>query len=301
LSGAVLIAFVLAIYLPHAAFRLWTERYVDLGRRRDASYFDELVAPILPSALLHFQTWLIIHGVCVVRNLLRPAPQWHFPGADWGLILTLYSDTSVASIAAITSDWYLLMWPVAYVVVLSAVVFVNGLVFGSGLLIGIYVAADPVVFPGVREQAQAEGWWNKVKLYVRGVVVSFWKLFYYENLVLLAPWGLLKPFVFVKTKDGSLFHGRFETYEKTREGQVDAIILRQATRFSRRPIREALADGEHPLRSLQGSLYLKWSEIADINTTEPGEIQRLWKRYETRRRHMISLRPPDAPPLPPRV
>ena len=103
------------------------------------------------------------------------------------------------------------------------------------------------------------------------------------------PWNVLRPYVFVKTKDGSLFHGRFETYESTREGEIDRIVLRQASRFSRQPIRESLAKGEHPLRQLSGALVLKWSEIADINTTVPGEIQRLWTRWE-------KMRAKDQPP-----
>jgi len=283
-TGASLIAFVLAIYLPHAFFKTWAERYVDFGRRKDSSQFDDLVAPILPSAVFHIQTWVVIHTVCGLHNLtLRNYAAWTFPGVDWRLLLSLSEQRSVAQLSSAASDWDFLIWPCAYVVILTLITFINGVAYGRGALNGIYASADDALYPGARAIVSPSGVWGKMKVFLAASVFWAWKLVYYETFVGMFPWTVLKPFVFVKTKDGGLFHGRFESYEKLPNGTVETIFLKQVSRFSRRPIREALADGEHPLRPLTGVLALKWCEVADINTTTPGEIRRLWQRWEAMR------------------
>jgi hypothetical protein len=287
-NGVSLITFLLAVYLPHAFFKIWAERYVDLGRRRDTSQFDEIVAPVLPSTFLHLQSWLIVHSVCLIHNLVLPT-RWEFPGPDWRLVLTISNEASIQRVGEVLNDWDALMWPIGYVTVLAFTTFINGLSFGRGALIGLYTTADPELYPGARALVTPRTWWSKVKIYVGGVAFWMWKLFYYENFVSLFPWTVLKPFVFVKTKDGELFHGRFQSYEKTRDGQIDTVTIGQASRFTRRSIREALRDGEHPLRPLKGVLLIKWHEIVDINTTVPEEIRELWKRWE-------ALRVKDRPP-----
>lgn len=281
MTGASLIAFVLAIYLPHAFFKTWAERYVDFGRRKNSSQFDDLVAPILPSGVFHLQTWLVIHFVCFLHNLaLRSDARWGFPGVDWRLMLSLSDQRSVTQLSNAASDWDFLMWPVAYVVALTLITFINGVAYGRGALNGIYASADESIYPGVRASVAPSGFWARMKVYVAASVFWAWKLVYYETFVAMFPWAALKPFVFVKGKDGALFHGRFESYEKMPNGEIETIYLKQVSRFTRRPIREALADGEHPLRPLKGVLALKWCEIADINTTTPDEIRRLWRRWE---------------------
>lgn len=292
MTGASLVAFLLAIYLPHAFFKIWAERYVDLGRRKNVTQFDEIVAPILPSVCLHLQSWLVICGLCLAQNVLALPfrwKHWSFPGADWHLLLTLSESGSIAKLGAILEDRYTLMWPVAYAAILLFVTFINAVSFGRGALNGIYVKADETIYPGARNAVSLSTFAGRTKVYVAAAAFWFWKLFYWETFVTVFPWNALKPFVFVKTKDGALFHGRFESYEPSREGDIDRIVLRQASRFTRRSIREAIKDGEHPLRPLKGVLVIKWSEVADVNTTVPGEIERLWKRWE-------KMRAKDVPP-----
>ena len=280
MTGASLIAFLLAVYLPQALFKTCAERYIDLGRRKNVSQFDEIVAPIFPSLLLHMQSLAIVQAVCALQRLL-PFEPWRFPGPDWATLLTLSDRATINRVGAMLSDWDAMQWPISYVTVLALVTFVNGMLFGRGALMGIYAAADEQISPGARKQALPTGrGWGRFKSYVAAIAFKVWKLFYWDSFVTVFPWSVLKPFVFVKTKDGSLFHGRFESYETTREGDIDRLVLRQASRFTRRQIREALKEGEHPLRPLKGVLVLKWSEIADINTTVPQEIRDLWIRWE---------------------
>jgi hypothetical protein len=276
-TGASLIAFVLAIYLPHSFFKTWAERYVDFGRRKDSSQFDDLVAPILPSVVFHVQAWTVVHTICVTHNALMRS-RWMFPGVDWRLLFTLSSDSSVQRLSHAASDWYFLMWPIAYAVVLGCVTFVNAVAYGRGALNGIYASADESLYPESKFAVARKGLAG-LKVYVAACFFWAWKLVYYETFVAMFPWAVLNPFVFVKTKD-ALFHGRFESYEKSSKGEIETIYLKQVSRFTRRPIREALADGEHPLRPLKGVLVLKWTEVDDINTTTPDEIRRLWQRWE---------------------
>ncbi|MBV9494446.1 MAG: hypothetical protein JOZ54_09370 [Acidobacteria bacterium] len=280
MNGVALAVFLLAIYLPHTFFRAIAERYVDLGRRRDVSQFDEIVAPIIPSALFHLQTWIVVHGLCFVRNRIPLGAPWQFPTVDWRLVLTLGSDTSLDPLIAVLDDRYRLMWPLAYVIALTFVTFINAISLGRGALLGLYTTADPDIYPAAQAQVDRRGFWNPIKIYVAGTAFWAWKLFYWESFVPMFSWAVLKPFVFVKTKEGTLFHGRFERYGKSKDGEIDTIAILQASRFTRRPIREALRAGEHPLRGLKGMLILKWSEVADINTTVPNEIRDLWKRWD---------------------
>jgi hypothetical protein len=160
-TGASLIAFVLAIYLPHAFFKTWAERYVDFGRRKDSSQFDNFVAPILPSVVFHIQTWIIIHLTCLLHNLaLRSHSRWTFPGVDWRLLLSLSTQRSVSQLSRSVSDWDVLMWPMAYVVALALVTFVNGVAYGRGALNGIYASADESIYPGRRLVVAPHGFWG---------------------------------------------------------------------------------------------------------------------------------------------
>lgn len=280
MNGVALAVFLLAVYLPHTFFRAIAARYVDLGRRRDVSQFDEIVAPIIPSALFHLQTWIVVHGLCFVRNRIPLGASWQFPAVDWRLVLTLGGDASLNPVIAVLDDRYRLMWPLAYVVTLTLVTFINAIAFGRGALLGLYATADPDIHPAAGAQINQRVFWNRIKIYVAGAAFWAWKLFYWESFVPMFSWMVLKPFIFVKTKDGALFHGRFERYEKSKDGEIDTIAIVQASRFTRRPIREALRAGEHPLRELRGMLILKWNEIVDINTTVPNEIRDLWKRWD---------------------
>lgn len=292
MTGASLVAFLLAIYLPNAFFRIWAERYVDLGRRKDVSQFDEIVAPILPSVFLHLQAWLLIHAICFIQNSAASVFRWErwvFPGADWHLLLTLSESQSIARLGHVLDDTYALIWPASYSAILLFVTFINAVSFGRGALNGIYVSADEIIYPNARDVVRVSSFGGRAKAYIAAAAFWFWKLFYWESFVNIFPWTVLKPFVFVKTKDSALFHGRFDSYELNREGGIDRVVLRQASRFTRRSIRDAIKDGEQPIRPLKGVLVLQWSEVVDINTTVPGEIQRLYGRYE-------NLRAKNMPP-----
>jgi len=120
-TGVSLVAFLLAIYLPSAFFRTWAERYVDLGRRKNVSQFDEIVAPIIPSLFLHFQAWLAICLGCVMHKIIAAVFRWEpwsFPGVDWRLLLTLSDASGVERLVRTLEDPYLVMWPMSYAAVL---------------------------------------------------------------------------------------------------------------------------------------------------------------------------------------
>lgn len=278
MTGALLVAFLIYVYFPHIFFRVWVERYVDLGRRKDVSQFEEIISTILPASVFHLQ------ALCVIWILTLPDVV-SFPGPDWKLLLSLHSPAGYSRLAEYLSDPFQIMWPVAYFVILLAVTFVNGVGFGRGIFLGFHLGANPKVYPNARAiftRHNRGGYFIKVVL--PGVFFWFWKLTYQENFIRLFQWNVLRPFVFVKTKDGYLFHGRYEDYDKDSDGNINGVFLTKVSRFTRQPLRDALRSGENPIRSLEGILYLKWSEVSDINTTNPGEIGRIWRRYEEIRR-----------------
>jgi hypothetical protein len=58
-------------------------------------------------------------------------------------------------------------------------------------------------------------------------------------------------------------------------------------------LQDVLARGENPISRLEGEIYMKWSEIVDINVTTPGKLAELWQQYE-RQRLAARTSGPDA-------
>jgi hypothetical protein len=71
-TGVVLFAFVVYLYLPHVVFKTAAELFVDLGRKQNASQLEEIVAAVLPSSLVHIQSE---RGTVTSRTVLTLRPQ----------------------------------------------------------------------------------------------------------------------------------------------------------------------------------------------------------------------------------
>lgn len=270
MTGSLLLGFVVYFYLPHALFKIWAERSVDLGRKRDSSQVEEITSAILPTSFLHLQALIVI-------RLTTSLPWLSFPWVDWDLILGVGGATGLSRYLA---DFDHSIWAFCYVFILYALAFINGAIFGKGMLVGLCAEAPKDVFPDAAASVEPSEWYGRFKLQVAGGAFWVWKLLYHEYTVPIFPWAYLRPWVFVKTLDGHLFHGRFSGYDKTIDGQVESIRIEQVSRFSRQPVRQCLNSGENPIRQVDGVLYMKWDRIADINTTLPSTIGALWKSYE---------------------
>lgn len=274
MTGAILFAFVVYGYLPHAIFKASAERFIDLGRRKDATQVEEIFSALLPSALLHAQTLILLAllGWFTCGWLEMPPP-------DWRLLAGLSTDEGYPALGQRFSSEYGLWLPLTYLGAVGLVSAMNGLAFGRGILLGV---GEEITIPKPGKL------YSKFKLYGSTIAAWAWKLVYQEYLVSYFAWQVQQTFAFVKTKDGSLFHGQFIKYEKNTDGSLESIFLSNVSRFSRLKHREAIERGENPIRPMYGYLQIKWCEVADVNITVPGVIEDLYDSYEKQRKQHMS-------------
>lgn len=286
MTGAILVSFVLYAYLPHAIFKVFAERSIDLGRRKDASQVEEIAFVLIPATVLHIQAIVILKFLWLLGAAMPPP--------DLTLIGSLAEPEGYRALAARLSDSRGLYWPVVYFLLVLWLAAINGLAFGRGMLQALTSGTEPREFDppelGLRElptrlyrQLKAcftsQSRYLCFKDFISNSAAYGWKLIYQENLVSIYPWTLEKPLVFVKEKDGSLFHGTFVRYDKAGDGCIEAIYLDDVSRFARSH-RDSIRRGENPIHPLYGTLYIKWSEIADINVTLDGVIEDLYSKYQ---------------------
>jgi hypothetical protein len=106
-------------------------------------------------------------------------------------------------------------------------------------------------------------------------------MFYGDNEIVFYAWVIRSSAVWIRTKE-RLFYGFVHSYEKDSKGEIEYVALTDAYRFSRRPVEACLADGQNPLSSFPGTLLIRWSEVVDINLTEPQSFIALHNSYAER-------------------
>lgn len=277
MTGVVLLAFFAYLYLPHVVFKTAAELFVDLGRKQNASQLEEIASAVLPSALLHILTLLFFRIVGAVTPL-------ELPGVDWPLIASAISGETRQMAAVVGSRQ--MTWTIAYGFGVMCVAAVNGALYGRSVYRRVVSSADPTLHPDRAIDARpARG-----LIAYLSFVPALWNFIYGEYYVAIHRWSILSPFVFVKTKEGQLLHGRFLRYDRDRDGKIEAITLVQVSRYTREKLHEVLARGANPISRLEGEIYMKWDEIVDINVTTPGKLTELWQRYENGRVRDASIR-----------
>jgi hypothetical protein len=270
--GLILLAFITFVSLPHILFKTSAELFIDLGRRPDVSELEEIVTSIAPAIVLN----LISLGIIRIAEFARVG---EIARPDWPLIIRLlFADHGGELLAKYCESPHAFYDPLRYVIILMLVSFVNGSAYGRAVELATLLSADENVFPGI-EEVQPKTSWQRLKLMMSRWADVGWSPFYQEYRHHLYPWSALKPYMYVRTVDANIYHGRFVNYEKTKDGDIESIRLEEVTRI--RHNRDALiARGENPLRPLEGSLYMKWDRIADVNTVPPNHILGLWTEYE---------------------
>lgn len=282
MTGLVLLAFFAYLYLPHVLFKTAAELFVDLGRKQNASQLEEIASAVLPSALLH----LLTLGLFGIIGALTP---FKLPGVDWSLIASAVSgETRQMGALLETRQMY---WTVAYCIGLTGVAAANGALYGRSGYLKVILSADPLLYPDGAKRAQQV---SRVRAYFIFVATFLWDFIYSEYYVAIHRWSILSPFVFVKTKEGQLLHGRFRRYDRNRNGEIEAITLVQVSRYTREKLYEVLARGANPVSRLEGEIYIKWSEIVDINVTTPAKLTELWQQYEAERVRTQASQPDDS-------
>jgi uncharacterized protein DUF6338 len=278
-SGLVLLAFFAYLYLPHVLFKTAAELFVDLGRKQNASQLEEIAAAVLPSALLHFLTLILFW----IIGALSPIK---LPGVDWALIASAVSGETLPLAAILgTRQMY---WVVAYGIALIGVATANGALYGRSRYLKVVLSADPLLYP---DEAKRAAHLSRARTRVLFLATFPWDFIYSEYYVAIHRWSILSPFVFVKAKDGQLLHGRFLRYDRDRNGEIEAITLVQVSRYTRQKLYEVLDRGVNPVSRLEGEIYIKWSEVLDINVTTPAKLTELWQQYENERVRVKASQP----------
>ncbi|MDP9191395.1 MAG: DUF6338 family protein [Acidobacteriota bacterium] len=279
MTGLVLLAFFAYLYLPHVLFKTAAELFVDLGRKQNASQLEEIASAVLPSALLHLLTVVLFWIVDAISPV-------SLPGVDWSLIASAVSGET-RGLAAIlgTRQMY---WTVAYAIGVIGVAAANGALYGRSRYLKVILSADPLLYPDSSKRARDV---SRVRASIIFIATFIWDFIYSEYYVAIHRWSILSPFVFVKTKEGQLLHGRFLRYDRSRNGEIEAITLVQVSRYTRAKLYEVLARGANPISRLEGEIYIKWEEIIDINVTTPAKLTELWQLYENEKMKATSSQP----------
>jgi hypothetical protein len=280
-----LAAFVAYLYVPFLLFTFFAEDSIDLGRLKDESRIGEFFGAALPSALLNALTWLVL-------RILFALDRWHIvrsPAIDWTAVASIL-DPAYGSLRS-----HIATGPageIQYLVVLFLAAAVCGSFYGRIELALIQRGAEREFF--LRRGA--------VKRHVAWAMAlgfrRIWIRFFAERISHLFVWMATETWMFVRTKD-RLFYGRFFEYVKTADGEIENIVLVSAQRYSRRSPTECFETGVSPLTKLQGSLVIRWSEIADINIVSPsmmGAVRRAYARKLRDARDRRSNRLRDSNP-----
>lgn len=254
-----LVMFLAWIYLPYTFFRFCAERFIDLGRRRDATQLEEVISAFLPSIVLNVQA-ILLFKACSVFDPLRFT-------VDFGVMASIFGQNR----GAVSDYIYAGNWwgCVMYLVLLWGLAIAHGLWFGHAAR---EVCKKPASLNGVEEATREDDEEPDKPCAVlaeldghQRVAWTIWYPFFRESIAPLFSWNASRPHVRVETKDHRLYYGRFLGYDKTTDGCVDAIRLRDVKQLDGAAKPEDYYRFEKvPLLEYQ-SLYLNWSEISHIS------------------------------------
>lgn len=253
-----LVSFVLLFYVPTLLFRFMAMTKIDLGHRKIANQIEDFFAAALPSVFFNVLAWAILNT------------------------LTLWRLAEVTATASLLTDPITVMrqnvlFVSAYYAILLGTAASCGRIYGWVELIMTRLGAD------VARNQSGELW--KWALAVH----DFWAIFFRADLVAFFPWVVRKTYVFARAE--RLYYGRVGSYDRNSDGEIAGITLVRVRRFSEKTREECLATGTDYIRRLEGSLYLKWSIITDINIadidnpTTMARIQREFHRDRQRARN----------------
>ena len=250
-------AFLVYLYAPHLVFKFAASGRYDFITRKDVPQVEEFFAAGLPSALLNGIAWLFFLVGPMERVILdRPVAASVFT-----------KDPDLKAYFA-TGDAGAL---VKYISVLFVIAWICGRAYGNALRV-IALNGGP--------RAYLSGASDSVAALARGVIVTYrkmWRPYYAQFEQPLYPQVLQQSFAFVHTTHG-LYHGILYQYDKKQDGDLDGVYLIDVSRFSRKTEQQCYEAGQNPITDLDGPLFIKWSEIRDINYPHRGGVVLAEKR-----------------------
>lgn len=259
-----LVMFLAWIYLPYTFFRFCAERFIDLGRRRDSTQLEEIIAAFLPSIVLNIQAILLFKGC----NIFEPLKF----KVDFAVMASIFGQNR----GAVSDYIYAGNWwgCVLYIGFLWTLAIVHGLWFGN--------AARKVC----RHEMSVNGVDEAIREHEPGrlppalevlepqerLAWRVWYPFFHESIVPLFAWNASRPYVRVETIRGAHYYGTFLGYEKTTDGRADAIRMRDVKFYDKdtKP-EEYFKSGTVPMLRFK-TLFLNWSEISNISISNQKEV-----------------------------
>lgn len=260
--AALLVSFVLLFYVPTLLFRFVATNYIDLGRRKIANQIEDFFAAALPSVFLNFFAWLILNTITL----------WRLAELTGGVPLLLTSDTAtlLRQNMLLTSSYY------AVLLVTAASC---GAIYGRVELRMTRLGAT------VAQNLPGELWQWALRVH------DFWGIFFRAERVALFPWVVRTTYVFARTD--RLYYGRVESYDRNSDGEIAGITLVRVRRFSEKTREDCVASDMDYIRRLQGSLYLKWSAITDVNIADidrPATMAKIQRDFHRDRQYAREVR-----------
>ena len=251
-------AFLLYLYAPHLIFKFAAAGKYDFVTRKELPQVEEFFAAGLPSSFLNGLAWLALRMLPWTRSI-------RLDRRIFGMAFTKDPDLSQYFASGDIEPFFV------YLVGLFLTSLIAGNLYGRSLR-SIAKAGGPRAYLDRDSNAT---------LILRVVVVLYrriWRSFYQQYEQPLYPQILQNAFAFVQTTRG-LYHGILYAADKSPDGEIEGITLLRVSRFSRKTEQECFARGENPIHDLTGPLFIKWSEIWDINYPPTGAVLDEKRRY----------------------
>jgi hypothetical protein len=253
--------FIFYLYAPHLLFKFAAATNYDLITPKEIPQVEEFFAAGLPGIFLNVQAVVLVRFLLPVVGLVPIT-------ADWQTISLIFEKDPDLSRYVRGGQTISLLTYAAVLAVSSALA---GWQYGRKLRL-IALAGGREAY--VKELFANGSFYKLVALPAQILAVwyfRFWNTFYAQYQAPFYPVVLRQSFAFVHTA-GGLYHGIVVDADKRRDGDIEGILLAGVSKFSRGKDAELIRLGRNPITDLAGPLFIKWSEITDINYPSDGSI-----------------------------
>jgi hypothetical protein len=261
--------FIFYLYAPHLLFKFAAASKYDLITRKEIPQIEEFFTAGLPGLFLNVQAALVLRTGQV---LFSRAPIT----IDWGAVALIFHKDPDLSPYATGNNVSALF---TYAAVLGLTSWIAGLWYGL-FLRRIALAGGRTEY--YQQQGPNSNQLDRIGRAFAVFLTRFWDTFYAQYQDRFYPVIMRRSYAFVHTKQG-LFHGIVYGADKKRDGDIEGIVLIGVSKFSKGHEAELVSAGKNPITDLAGPLFIKWSEITDINYPPDGTVlERKRAEYQER-------------------
>jgi hypothetical protein len=256
--------FIFYLYAPHLLFKSAAEAHYDLITRKEIPQVEEFFAAGLPGVFLNVQAALLLR----ILPFKFSALSLRTITVDWNAVALVFQKDADLSPYVKSDDAKCL---IAYMVVLGVSSWLAGSAYGRLRRRIALVGGRTTYLRWPRSNASILEFVTFVPRVTGFFYSLFWNMFYSQYLHPFYPVILRNSYAFVHTTR-NLYHGIVYSADKRRDGDIEGIVLIGVSKFSRENEAELIRAGRNPITDLIGPLFIKWSEITDINYPPDGSI-----------------------------